>query len=49
MMPFVLSETLGKMGAAVHAIGIYNAEPFTPEAKMRGITGFSTTDVSRIT
>ena len=37
------------MGAAVHAIGIYNAEPFTPEAKMRGITGFSTTDVSRIT
>ena len=37
------------MEAAVHAIGIYNAEPFTPEAKMRGITGFSTTDVSRIT
>ena len=28
------------MEAAVHAIGIYNAEPFTPEAKMRGITGF---------
>ena len=37
------------MEAAVHAIGIYNAEPFTPEAKMRGITGFSTTYVSRIT
>ena len=32
----------------MHAIGIYNAKPFTPLAKMRGITGFSTTDVSRI-
>jgi len=30
MMPFILSETLGKIEAAVHAIGIYNAKPFTP-------------------
>ena len=36
------------MEAAVHAIGIYNAKPFTPLAKMRGITSFSTPDVSRI-